>query len=1483
MPYDYLTINDENLNYGLTSGSYFSNDLQSLYEQSILNTQNFFGDNEDDIIEFSLYNNNQEPITFNRIVPKVTYSVIQGSYRDVNNSPRTYDVKNAFTNYAINSNELLLHSQFDIKINELTPGLYYALYNPIRNVAGNSKNRLFIKEISPSRTELRLSFAFNTNSNESSRTDALKISAFANKKYTFLQILDEIVPIVTNNSISQNFVNKQQNFNYPEYAQLLGLKSTAELQEFIISSYTGFSKIIDLSTEADVVINQTSKFIGVEEQLKNFVYTYNQLEFTKEEILDAFRIITAKVSQESILKKTTLTPDNLTKTVNLFVDIIFTEWLLPKVTDLLNLYNEKYFSLYKNAINFDGGILVKILNHTSYINPVDGLSNIQIKLDQPLPSNYNLKDTCWISNISLSPIYFKVNLYTSPVSRKVYLNGVNFTVNTDTVNPTSDKFNDFNNNTLFDAKSNLKKKINDLQIDYSQFDNFINYSSAELRTKIAKNKINQYTSIESKKTGINSKISTVNSSISSSYSIEYNKLIEQQILLLNTFDEYESYLFYNTSSIDTKIQDGIEYDENNYNSLNYQLPQYIKTDNDNSDYVKFTAMVGHMFDNILVFIKKFPKTNYISYNDNNSFPKNYIEELLNSFGWNVTNVNFNRSSISQLLFNNTELTGSLSSSYFDYAKSIFNRLANNLNYIYKTKGTANSFNLIRTIFGIPSELINVVEYTSPDILINKNVYYDFDDTIYATNFDSNQFVKCDFTSSEFNLFLTSQWTSGSTSISASTQITKSVIEKFTGVSTVESTFRSDQYKKYDFTDKIPLIKKLRNNKIDWQVYIYKTKQEKSGKLICEINPFESGYTSSLSSDELPLLNGDFYTFMVRREPIQNIRFDQDSLITQSNALTHSITSSASEKYIPYEYTLSVNQYYGSQLNFKSKKSKIVSYDQNKYFSSGSYYFGNFSSSNQFYGNLDKIKIMKYSLSDEDFDEHSYNLNSISIPNKELTYENVYFLWSFDTPVNLYGSQYSVIDNQNNKYNNKFKAYNFDRNTVTRGYPYCDVVSSDIFPYQFEKFNIKQAINSNRYGPNFKSNANINKITQVVQSNLVPYNYSTTTSDVIGSDSNLIGYYISPYDYLNDKIEDFLGKEGIVNIIGDPKYITSRNYPELINLRNEFAKTNLKYVYPQEFFSTYKFYIDFSIFDFVKKISPAKSTLKTGLLLEPSIFERVKFNYKDITFDTTYTENSQNIMSYTINTRFTSSLTDTNHTSSNTTLNLKYINDLNLNPNTYNFSNVEINPQIDDRDYIYAKYGKYVQVTNDGYTVRNTVNVSETDSYLEKNSDGSIKQFNLIYNTVQSIGSGSGYITNQVTGSSYLTNIYKGVMNSGYSYRHSSKFVKVGTRVNRLAVSESRYTISNGVKITKPGTIKYYTYTKGKNTVYTTVNRNGLPNGSSPIISIPGFLSVDIENDNFPIYGSLTGSVGSPNSIFVKLPLTCSTCTSASLNNYIMNL
>lgn len=1495
MPYSYLSIDETTLTTGIASGSYLPVNLQTLYEQKFVNKEQFFGTSDNDLIEFSLYNSSQEGIFFNRIVPTVSYSVIQGSYVDINNTMSYYNFAKPFTNFSKFNNELLLNTQNVLKQTQIAPGLYYILYNFIRNVAGNNKNRLVIKEISPSRTEIRLSFAFNPTLSPVAALDATKASAFADKKYLFLQISSMVDRIIDSNPISQTFVANAPNYNYIQIAQSLGLKSEAQLQQFIIDTYVGYDKIQNLSKADDQMIQQSVKFTGIDDQLKNFTYTYNSTEFSESDILLAFKTIVTKVSQDRILQKTSINSVQLQTILDLFVKIIYTDWLAVQTTSMLDGYANRYFGYYKNALNFDGGMLVKILTHTNYLNPTDGRVNVQIKLDQPLPLEYDVRTTCWISNISIAPVYFKTNLFVEPVSRKIYLNGVNFSVSVDAANPTNDKYGEHSVDTLTSAKASLKQKINDLLIDYNSFENFVVYSSAELRTKIAKNKISEFNKKNSQKAAIALRADTANLVISASYAEERNRLEQDQIALLNSFDEYESYLFFYTSSLDEKVLDGIEYDKNNVDSLINQLPAYIQEDGDYTDYLKFTSMVGHFFDNILVYVKKFPKTYPLGASEASDYPKNFLDELLNSFSWNTDNFKLQNSDVTQYLFDQTQYSGSLSSSYFDYGKRLLNRFANNLPYIYKTKGTANSLELITSLFGIPTGLVQLREYGSTDVTVNRINYFDFDSIVYLAKFDSDKYVTFNHTGSEYKYESQPQYTI-TASVAGDYHLTSSrnINEVFTGFNTFETAFRFASTN-YFADDQIPIVTKMRNDHVDWRVYIKKTRQTESGILIFDFHPLESNFTSSLKTKELPFLNGNLFTFMVSRDVAGGYEYDALPVVENLSSIhsfirsghnyyniTASFTASSAEKYVPKSYKLAVNQYEGSLNNFHDSATKVITYSQNQYFSSGSFYIGNYESDVSFKGNIDKVKVMIAPLADEDFNEHSYNIDSISSPDKALIYDNLLYLWSFDTPVDLWSHTSSVdyvwVPNQNVRYHvigspnaNAFRAYNFTGESIVQSYPECTPAVVSNFPYQFERLVMKQAINANNFGPNYKNNVKINKIDEFATSNLVPYDYSTKTNDIVGSDSNVIGYYISPFTYLENSIENFIGKEGVTDVIGDPKYLTSQNYPALQQRLADFAATNEKYIYPQEFYTTYRFYIDFSVFDYISKVVPNRAALKRGLLIEPSVLERKKFNYKDITY------NVGGFSTASFGFDNAAHLSGSYTTGSAMNVAIGSITGIDTDHNTYNYSRFEIPDTIDDRDFIFARYGKNVFVNQNGFNVRNTYNVSDNDYYQFADNNGKIVGFTASFDRVESIGSGS------ITGSSGFTNRYYGNMNSGYSPRHLSKLVMPGSRYSYQAVSASNYSIKSGVKLSAKSKVTFYTYIKGKNDSTTTINRSGVTNGSEPVITIPGFLSLNVSSSNFPIYGTTTGSIDSPNSLFVAVPLTASMENSASLNMYIMNL
>lgn len=1370
MPYEYLTFNEVSVERGPVSGSYFPEEIQNLYDQSSDKKDSYFGLSEHDNVELSIYNSNQEFLRFSRIVQSNKFLVTNGTFLDENQNLQSYTSIVPSTNYVKYDNKILMDVNNHLSSSNLSDGLYYVSYNFIRDIAGNSKNNLIIKEVSPSRTEVKFSINFDKDLNYQNTIDYGRIRSFAEKKYLFIQIYDSIFKKLDQNEVEKNF----QLFNESDKlkaSNLLGLKSISELQEFISNTYNGYSKILKYYSDdtKETLIEESKKFDGVKDQIKNFCRKNNIIPFSSEDILTSFETITKQISQLSILQKTTIKPEDLDFLVEFFVNVIFKTNLQNNIQNALDKFKDKFYGYFKNVINFDNGNFVKILNHTSYLNTVTNLINIHVKLEEPLPYEYDVKSVCWISNISIAPYYLKVNLFSDSKTNKIFLNGVNFNVNVDTVNSSNELKTTSEVNSIEKSKIKLKQRYNNLSVNYDDFENFIIYSSAELRSKVARNKWLEYDSLENKKNLILESASASNETISASLSVDYNNYINKQLELLETFDDYESYIFFNTSSINKKIEDSIEYDKQNADSLINQLPEFIKDDPDSSDYLIFTSMIGHFFDNILMYIKKFPRNYSVNNDDKLDFPKEYIEEFLNSLNWKTKNIKSDNSSIKNYYLNNDEINNDISSSYFDYTKSIFNRFLNNLPHLYKTRGTSECVNLLNNIFGVPSGMLTLREYGTNNLNTNISQRYEYENIDYLTKFDTDEYITFNVTSSDFILKKLNEFTS---SISGGfNYVTSSYSEVGIGVNSIELSFKWKDIKNVPpYNSKVNLIKKIRNDQSDWELYILKDKKRELGKLVFEFNPPEVGSVSKIESDYLPYFNESLYTVSISRDILEDYVFDQlensSSYKEEGNSKITEVFSFDDKRYLPYKYDLRVNQIDGTNIIFTDSKSATYLYDRNKYFSSGSYFVGNYLSDESFKGNIDKIKIYKTKLEKSDFDEHSFNINSYSKEIKSDLYSDLLFLWKFDTPVDLWSNTSSVtfksIKNQNEYYDNYFIAHNFKGTDVILPYPDCVPGTISKFPYQFDRVVLKQSLyQSNNYGPNYKNNPKIDKLNQFATSNFVPYDYSTDTDDVIGSDSNLIGYFISPYSYLENKIEEFLGKEGISKIIGDPKNLDKQEYEGLRKLQTQFSNLNKKYIYPQESYSTYKFYLDFTVFDYIQDILPSRSSVKRGLLIEPSVFERKKINIKSISMEDS--KNNEFEISFDNKAKFSSSFVNTTDTENKTEIECLPKEETILYP--LNYQHHIIYDTIDDRDFVYSKYGKDIKFKNDKFSQNEIYKIKREEYRDFKNNDGNLITFFSDYDLVQSVGSGS------VTGSLTFKNsyeVYSGSLGSGYSDRHLNK-------------------------------------------------------------------------------------------------------------------
>jgi len=409
-------------------------------------------------------------------------------------------------------------------------------------------------------------------------------------------------------------------------------------------------------------------------------------------------------------------------------------------------------------------------------------ASVLIKLYEPLPSNVQLKDTFWLVNKLAEPQTYNITVEVPVITptSSFSLRGPNYDIDINRqIGQTTDLL---NYNSLFGLatgslttsssysrlRSLLQEKSIDINVDYSNFKNFINYSSA---TERINNFVYKLELIElEQKNYITSSLVTTGSGIVSRSLVNNLDTINN---IINKFDEYEYYLYYSNDDtawpkydVNTPVKLKVPYsvtssqainwlgsstlpssgsgylsilysasiyDIENPNHLLNTLPQYIKDDYENSPAFLFTSMLGQHFDNLYVYYKDVTSRYQADNSNDRGISKDLVADTLRSFGINLyTNTNISNDFYYSLLGigPNGDLrpeyfpTGSeISQSIVSYPTSslggtsiqdinteIYKRLYHNLPYLLKTKGTERGLRALIACYGIPETLLRINEY-----------------------------------------------------------------------------------------------------------------------------------------------------------------------------------------------------------------------------------------------------------------------------------------------------------------------------------------------------------------------------------------------------------------------------------------------------------------------------------------------------------------------------------------------------------------------------------------------------------------------------------------------------------------------------------------------------------------------------------------------------------------------------------------------------
>ena len=294
----------------------------------------------------------------------------------------------------------------------------------------------------------------------------------------------------------------------------------------------------------------------------------------------------------------------------------------------------------------------------------------------------------------------------------------------------------------------------ELNIDYSNYENFINFSSAEKRLKNFKYKIQlieNYTAESSSFAALSS---------GSVDAIKFENQIED---IKNNFDGYETYL-YNVSSSYVSSSVGVVYDASwpksgsgtyadpfvpissseanftnwygsvvnstgqiysaslydgsNFNRLTNLLPQHVTEDVGNNQFLDFMDMIGQHFDELWVYTKAIADVTDRQNDLSEGFSKDLIFNLSKALGFDVQDgkdlLDLSRSGFGQKASGSAfslYTSGSLSSpGESDISKEITKRIIASMPYLLKSKGTIGSLKGLINCYGIPSSILRIREY-----------------------------------------------------------------------------------------------------------------------------------------------------------------------------------------------------------------------------------------------------------------------------------------------------------------------------------------------------------------------------------------------------------------------------------------------------------------------------------------------------------------------------------------------------------------------------------------------------------------------------------------------------------------------------------------------------------------------------------------------------------------------------------------------------
>jgi hypothetical protein len=868
------------------------------------------------------------------------------------------------------------------------------------------------------------------------------------------------------------------------------------------------------------------------------------------------------------------------------------------------------------VINFGENNLVDVVNVTSDGDP----SYFYVRLAEPLPFDVDLYYQCWVASQIMKP--YLDNVQVEKEFEKLqpkFIKGPNFEVEYDRfITGTTEykNWNDLLSTNLQTSQQILDKYVNvsgssvELNFDYTSFDNFVFYSSAEERIE------NFYYKIRL--------IQTYNEELSNlevyTGSLESNKTRVKMLRdkVVSGFDNFEKWLYYETSAslrytseLTASIQPfpkyevtgssynlitkqgkfnlyasgsdevqtwynnildlATDYDMVNDSALVKSLPTHIYENPDNEQILTFVNMIGQHFDILYFYTDHILKKNLREEHPKDGLSQDLIYEATRNLGWTLSSGTKTKDlweyalglsgSGEPLWTGKTTVGKNYSKSEEERTKEVWRRVLNNLPYIYKSKGTARGVKALLATYGIPQTLLSIREFGGPD------------------NADLGVIPRAEWEKHTYYLNFVGSLQQPATSsyVRVPWETINNENNNWQYPDTITFRWKMNASEYYDYANnKIQTVlqKETAGNRRDWFVTINRTGSAEKGDLTFYLGDGTNYKSASIKDeylyDDIPL------NIMIRRN-------------------TSSDNTSVNQT---YDFILKTSKY-GKIAVDRSASISIngsTESDYNRGWSSDGYLFiGSGSNPQTNYllsGSIFELRYWAKQLITSSFDNHVLSARAYNGNTPTSSFYDLQAQWKFWQPFNAeYTSSIKSMHPDQTKSTFSTSSKNAYFNQFTR----------DSFESTVEVYNMEVAT----IGNNTPFTEKIRIDSASLQGALLKDESSVITAfDKFSIDSNKLMVAFSPQHVINEDIYEAIGNTQLDDYLGEYSNTKKDEYPALKKFAREYWK---KYTTRNDFTAYLRLVslFDFSVFDQIRQTLPLRTNEILGVVIEPNILERSK--------------------------------------------------------------------------------------------------------------------------------------------------------------------------------------------------------------------------------------------------------------------------------------